>query len=103
MKKILFAAAVLSLALLSGCTSTRPLVMGGEIGKSDGKLVTASVTSFNFLGFTPISQETSEQALTSLQGKCPSGHVTGITTLFKVSGAFFGNNEEVQVSGYCAD
>ncbi len=103
MKTIRNLVAFVAFIALMGCSGTMPVQAGGEISKHNGTKVTASVSSANFLGFTPMSLETAEGAIAELQSKCNGGRVTGVTTMVKRTFLFIIVNEALEVSGYCAD
>ncbi len=101
MKKVLAFLAV-SLALV-GCSGTLPVQAGGVIERNSGTKVTTSVSSMNILGFTPMSMETAEQAISDLQAKCQGGKVTGVTSLVRQTTFIIVTSETFEVSGYCAE
>lgn len=99
--KFLKSMAVVSTVLFfAACSATLPS-SAGEIEKNSGKKVYATVSSLNFLAFTPITIEKSSEAIDELAKQCDSGEVTGISSLVKQTYFIVVVKEEFSVSGYC--
>ena len=103
MKSILKIALATIVLALVGCSGTLPVQAGGVIEKNTGKKVNATVSQINFLGFSPMNLVKAEGAIAELQKECNGGKVTGVTTLVRRTFIFIIVNEELEVSGYCAD
>lgn len=102
MKKAIVLSVFTAIAL-AGCSSTLPIQSGGIIEKHAGKKVSSTQSVYNFLGFNPLSLESSEKAIAELQSQCGGSDVTGVTALYRRSFAFFGSKDAIQVTGYCAE
>lgn len=100
MKFLKSLAVVSTVVFFAACSASLP-TSASNIESNSGKKVTASVSSMNFLGFTPISIETSSTAIDELAKQCDSGAVTGVSSLAKNTWLFVVVKEEFQVSGYC--
>lgn len=99
--KFLKSMAVVSTVLFfAACSATLPS-SAGEIEKHSGKKVFATVSTMNFLGFSPITIEKSSEAIDELAQQCDSGEVTGVSSLVKQTWLVVIMKEEFSVAGYC--
>jgi hypothetical protein len=67
-----------------------------------GKIVKATAEQFVIMGFASDTNHVN-QALASLQSKCPDGQIQGITTQHSTSHGFFSWTNKILMQGLCIE
>jgi hypothetical protein len=67
-----------------------------------GNIVKASTEQFTILGFVTDTKYV-DDAFEQLKGKCPKGHVQGITTQYSTSLGFFSWHNKILMQGLCVN
>ena len=97
---------ITGLLVLSGCAHSIHQVHVADFNPTapleKGNVVKGSSEQFVILGFTGQTDYV-DQAYERLQGACPRGTITGITTQFSTSLGFFSWTNKILMQGLCLE
>jgi hypothetical protein len=94
---------LVSLIFLSACAHSIHEVHTSDfsgVPLESGDMVKASSDQFVILGFVG-NTDYVNQAFHQLQGACPQGQITGITTQYSTSLGFFSWHNKILMQGLC--